>query len=176
MSHTPLTTELRSSYKRFADHIASLSPEDYRYTPEGRWSAAMQLHHIVLCVKPVLIVFSMDAATLKEKFGISGRASQTPEALFAGYAEKLGGGGKAPERFVPPAEETLSREQLISELSGMISSLITRIEAYGEQDLDTFCIPHPLLAALTFREMIYNMIHHVDHHKASVEKQLSVKV
>ncbi|MCW3083306.1 MAG: hypothetical protein JWP12_672 [Bacteroidetes bacterium] len=174
MNKQQIIESLQSKYHSFIDYINSLSTGEYVYSYQQKWTAGQQLEHIVLCVKPIVQVFSMDAAAIEKNFGSTDRISSTYEALLQEYTEKLKEGGKAPSRYVP--ESSLpDREVLTETLAKLIAELNSKIENFTEQELNRLCIPHPLLGNLTLREMLYNVIYHVQHHQEITFQNLKNK-
>jgi hypothetical protein len=155
---------LHKNYSSFITYIHDLSPGEYSFHNEEKWTAGQQLEHIVLCVKPLVQVFSMDKLTIEQNFGRSGKPGRTYEVLLENYLEKLKEGGKAPVRYVPEAITPNQRALLSETLTKLIQDLSSKIETFTEEELDSLLIPHPLLGNLTLREMLYNAAYHVQHH------------
>ena len=88
------------------------------------------------------------------------------------YKEKLKEGGKAPERYVPPAVSPDQRGLLSETLIKLTNKLYSKINSFTEQELDSLRIPHPLLGKLTLREMLYNAIYHVEHHQEQAKRNI----
>ena len=176
MNKSSIITSLTKNYDEFINYINSLSPEDYDYRFEQKWTAAEHLEHIVLCIKPLLRALSMDKLALEQNFGLSGRSSKSYEAILNKYLAKLNEGGKAPERYVPSSEEPVQKETLIGRLSNMLADLYSRIESFSEEELDSLMLPHPLLRNITLREMLYNTIYHVVHHHEQAKEHLAQRI
>jgi len=162
-------------YNTFIAYIRDLSDEEYLYAYQQKWTAGQQLEHIVLCVKPLVQVFSMDKAAIEKNFGAFAGPGRSYETLLALYHEKLQEGGKAPTRFVPETTGIDQRAALLETLTKLIHSLCAKIETFTEQELDTLCLPHPLLGNLTLREMLYNATYHVEHHLELAKQNLKNK-
>lgn len=164
MDRQEITSLLLANYSSFINYINTLTEDEFLYRHQGKWSAGQQLSHIVLCIKPIVMVFSMDNAEIEQRFGKRGKIDMGYEPLVEITLQKLKEGGKAPERFLP---ETVSLDQkavLTATLLEMIHELNTKINTFSDDTLDTLLIPHPLLGNVTLREMLYNVIHHVKHH------------
>ncbi|MFY9309171.1 MAG: DinB family protein [Bacteroidia bacterium] len=174
MTKSEITELLNENYNSFIYYLNGLTIEDYSFSHEYKWSAGQQLAHIVLCVKPIVQVFGMDTQTIKQNFGLSNGISRSYETLLDEYLKKLKEGGKAPERYVP---EPLidSKGILIEALTDMLKSLCLKINSFTEEELDILSIPHPLLGKLTLREMLYNVIYHVEHHHQLTEQNIQRK-
>lgn len=151
-------------YGDFVQYIAALSEANYAFHLPQKWNAAQQLEHIVLCVQPLVQVFSMDHGMIAQTFGTTSGTGRDYDTLLDEYQTKLKAGGKAPERFVP-AEVTATRSDLTGKLTHLVQKLSNAIDLFTEEELDTLCIPHPLLGNLSLREMLYNAIYHVQHHE-----------
>lgn len=166
---------LTQSYSSFTGYINGLTPEEYVFRYQQKWTAGQQLEHIVMCVKPLVQVFSMDQPAIEQNFGRTDRPGRSYEVLLTQYLEKLEEGGKAPERYVPQPDLTDQRAVLTETLAKMIKELCAQIENFTEQDLDSLCVPHPLLGSLTLREMLFNAIYHVEHHHKAAIRNLQHK-
>jgi hypothetical protein len=164
---------LNKNYSSFIDYINNLSVEEFVFACQQKWSAGQQLEHIVLCVKPLVQVLSMDKLSIKQNFGLPNGPGRTYEMLLKDYKVKLKEGGKAPDRYVPGTILLDQREILSKALTKMIKDLCSKMENFTEQDLDTLSIPHPLLGNLAMREMLYNAIYHVEHHHQLTRQNLA---
>lgn len=176
MNKQSIIDSLHQNYHSFVDYMNDLPDEEYTYRHQEKWTAGQQLEHIVLCIKPLVQVFSMDKPAIEQTFGSTEKpGGRSYEALMAEYKEKLGEGGKAPTRFVPKAAAPEQKEVLSGKLTKMIDDLGSKIQNFSEQELDTLFIPHPLLGNLTMREMLYNTIYHVEHHHEQAKQNLKNK-
>ncbi|HUM46045.1 MAG TPA: DinB family protein, partial [Chitinophagales bacterium] len=168
MNKAAIIRLLTDKYTSFINTINGLTEAEYQFSDQDKWTAGQQLQHLVLCVKPLVQVFSMGASAIAQNFGVSDRPGLTYEALLISYLEKLNQGGKAPDRYVPPAASQGEMVVLTDTLSQLIESLCGKIENFSEASLDSLYIPHPLLGKLTLREMLYNTIYHAEHHEKQV--------
>lgn len=175
MNKNTITDLLNENYVSFIDYINALTSEEYNFSFQNKWSAAQQLEHIILCVKPLVKVFGMEKTEIGQNFGKSDRPSRTYKVLLHEYLKKLNEGGKAPDRFVPVNIPANQKEVSTGLLKKMITDLCLLIEKFSEQELDAFYIPHPLLQNLTLREMLYNAIYHVEHHHEAAKQNLTAK-
>jgi len=164
---------LTKNYQSFINYINDLTPQEYAFSYQQKWTAAQQLEHMVLCVKPLVQVFSMDKPAIEQNFGVTDKPSRSYDVLLKDYLDKLGQGGKAPNRYVPETVLPEQRKELSDTLAKMIRELCAKIETFTEQELDTLCIPHPLLGNLTLREMLYNAAYHVQRHEEQTKQNLN---
>ncbi len=163
---------LTKNYSSFVTYINELTAEEFTFAYQEKWSAGQQLAHIVLCVKPLIKVYGMDKAMIAQNFGLSNRQSVTDNALLNSYNEKLNGVYKTADRYIPEPVLLNQRQDLTESLTKLIQNLCVSIENFTEEELDTLSIPHPLLGNLTLREMLYNAIHHVEHHQEATKQNL----
>lgn len=164
MTKQDITTAFTTNYTAFTHYINSLSESEYAFSYEGKWTAGQQLEHIVMCVKPLVQVFSMDKNAIAQTFGTTDKPGRDYDTLLSEYKTKLTEGGKAPSKFVPETTSVEQRQALSEKLPQLINSLNEKIETFTDAELDTLCIPHPLLGSISLREMLYNAIYHVQHH------------
>ncbi|CAN5806193.1 DinB family protein [soil metagenome] len=175
MNKQEISDALVVKHAAFTNYISELPADEYFFSNNGKWTAGQQLEHIVLCVDPILRVFSMEKPAIAQTFGRAERPGRTVEYLFLDYKEKLSQGGKAPTRFVPQTNSSPERITLSEKLSKLIIQLCSKIESFTDEELDSLLIPHPLLGNLTLREMLYNVNHHVDHHYEMTRQNLQNK-
>ncbi|MFK7813386.1 MAG: DinB family protein [Maribacter sp.] len=172
MKKLDLISSLELSYTTFINFINLLSDEDCNYLKDGKWSAGQHLDHLVLSTKAIVSVFKLDKVSIAEKFGHTTNSSRSYANLKALYFEKLEGGGKAPDRFVPDVKVIHQKSISCQNLNMHIDQLSSAIDNFSEDELDTLCIPHPLLGNLSLREMLYNAIYHAEHHQNLIAKML----
>jgi hypothetical protein len=172
MNKQAITEALTANHNSFIHYLNDLSAEDYLFSHQQKWTAGQQQVHIILCVKALVYVFSMDKPMIAQTFGKADRSSRTYETLLADYLQKLNEGGKAPTRFVPEPVAADQQKALNEKLEKLVKELCAKIETFTEAELDSLLIPHPLLGNLTLREMLYNAICHVEHHHEAAKRNL----
>jgi hypothetical protein len=163
---------LTKNHASFVAYMNELKREEFEFAHQEKWSAGQQLAHIVLCVKPLVKVFGMDKEVIAQNFGLSNRESASEKVLFDSYKEKLSGTYKTADRYLPEVVLLNQRQDLTENLTKLIQSLCVNIASFTETELDSLFIPHPLLGNLTLREMLYNAIHHVEHHQEATKNNL----
>ena len=165
-----LKIKIQENYKTFLDFISNLSDDLFVKSKVEKWTAGQQLEHIYLSVKPVRQALSLPKFLLIILWGKANRKSRNYDELVIKYLGKLSNGGKAPTRFIPDEVHLEKRPKLKELFSKEISRLNRKIDNFSESELDKFVLPHPLLGKLTFREMLYFTIYHVEHHQKSIEE------
>lgn len=163
---------LKENYKSFTNYLNDLKETDFNYRFEDKWTAGQQLDHIILCVNPLILVFSMDKSMIEQNFGTSNKRHRNYDTLQSDYLVRIKKGGKAPGQYLPVKISFTQKDILCEKLLNMITVLCSKINDFKEEDLDALCIPHPLLGLLTMREMLYNVIYHVEHHQRQAKRNL----
>lgn len=172
MNKSEIQQQLRENHTRFIKSILALSDADFLKSNQGKWTAGQQLEHIVKSVSPVNLGFSLPSFLLKIVFGKANRPSKSYDALVEKYHSKLAAGGKSSAPFIPKAVRVADKEKLARRLHALVDSLAVRTGSLTDEQLDLLILPHPLLGKLTFREMLYFTIYHVQHHEAQVSQNL----
>lgn len=175
MNRSAIQHALTQNHAAFVDYMHGLSEADFLFRNGTKWTAGQQLQHIVVCVKPLVQVLNMPKPMIAENFGVSNRSSISVEEHVRQYEEKLAEGGKAPSRFVPEEVHFNQRAELCDQLTQLVAGLNAQLETFSEAEMDHFCIPHPLLGAITLREMMYNAFSHVEHHHTQAKLNLEAK-
>lgn len=172
MNRQAIIEQLQIHHAEFRHLLASLNKTNYLAAPEGKWSAGQQLDHICRSVGPVNMALGLPGFVLRLLFGKANRPSRSYEGLVEKYKAKLAQGGRASGRFVPAKVAWAEREKLLRRLEAQVASLCRKIEKTDEAQLDMLILPHPLLGKLTFREMLFFTIYHVQHHQSLVLRGL----
>ncbi len=173
MQKAELIQLLKDNHQEFIDQLRLLSDADFCFAPEGKWSAAQQLDHIIKSISPVSMAMSLPSGLLQLLFGKANRPSRSYAALVEKYTLKLNEGGRASGRFIPGNHNADNRDALVAKLNRLTQKLCEKVNHYSEASLDRILLPHPLLGKLTLREMIYFTAYHVKHHGKLVAKGLS---
>ena len=161
-----------------ASFFGSLTPDEVVLRVESAWTAAEQLAHLNTVVSAVAKGFAASRLILRIRYGRSRSSRRTHTALRDDYRALLAQGGRATGPFVParhdlaPAEIEAHRQGLLARWGRVNGRLQKALEPWGEKNLDTIRLPHPLLGKITAREMIYFTVYHSEHHVAATKKRL----
>lgn len=172
MTKSEIQTLLKENHIRFTNYVTSLSDSDFLFSNNGKWTAGQQLEHLVKSVRPVALAFRIPAFLSRVIFGKANRPSKDYPALIEKYKQKLAAGGRATTPFIPRSIFPNDRTKLVVKLNSLVKSLVKHIDSFSEQQLDQLILPHPLLGKLTFREMLYFTIYHVEHHEKHILQNL----
>lgn len=163
---------LVASHELFISEVSRMPTEVFEYALPGKWSAAVQLAHLSLCLEALSKALQLKEA-LAEKFGVIDRPLMSTMDLVKYYREQLAGGGKAPERFIPQVVTIADRDEWIGRVRAVTKSIKDDLLHFQEDDLDRLALPHPFLGKLSIREMMYLLTFHAPYHLAQVKYQLS---
>ncbi|MES2592278.1 MAG: DinB family protein [Bacteroidota bacterium] len=172
MNKLEIISKLTKNHEGFAALVDGLNNTDFMMAPESKWTAGQQLDHIFRSVSPVTLAFTLPKFVPSLMFGKANRSSRDYTGLIEKYEVKLREGGKASGRFVPKTVDVDQKVILKNKLLKTVKKLAKKINNCTEQELDTYILPHPLLGKLTFREMLYFTIYHVEHHQKLVLRNL----
>jgi len=164
---------ITKSYDSFVSYVNGLTLEEFAFVYQQKWTAGQQVQHLILSVKPLVKILSMDKPVIEQMFGLSAKPSVTYDVLINNINEKLQQGGKAPDRFLPEAILPEQKNEVCETLTKLIQELNVLIQNFTEEELDTLVLPHPLLGKITMREMLYVTIDHVEHHHVLTRENLT---
>ena len=132
--------------------------------PEGAWTAGQHLLHMIKSTKPLAVGAGYPRLILRVKFGKVLEPSLSYEDLVKKYTDAIAAGGQATGVYVPREVTKEERELLVKRFKTEMSVLVNNLHKWSEKNLDNTAVPHPLIGKLTFREMLYFTIYHMEHH------------
>lgn len=175
MKAKEISEALLRHHQEFMDSVGRLNKEDFEYAAEGKWSAGQQMEHLLMSTKALKPAFKVPRFILKQRFGTANRPSRDYEGLVKRYEERLNAGGKAPAPYVPNPAPFTEQTRLSKSIMDVVNSLAKSISKWDEAALDKYILPHPLLGKVTFREMMYFTIYHVQHHHKIIFRELKAR-
>lgn len=162
--------------KGFAELILTAQPvadSTFFKKLDSKWSAADNVEHLVLSVKPLNLAFRLPKFILLF-FGKPNRPIRTYDELVKKYLERLHAGGRATSAFVPKSNYQ-DKRLLLENFKQMNQGFIKSLSKWTDADLDRYLIPHPLLGKLYVREMLYFTIYHTQHHLKAIESCAAIR-
>ena len=165
-----ITTALKARFDEAAAFFAGRPDNTFCTAPPERWTEGQHLDHLIRSAKPLNLALRLPRIALRMKFGTAKAPGETMEALAARYEATLAAGGKASGRFVPPAVAREDKPQLLEALRHEGERLVEVAQAWSEEDLDKYVLPHPLLGDLTVRGMLFFTYHHMGHHLETLSR------
>ena len=155
---------LSADCQTFIDIANSLSDEKFHNHTNDKWSVAEVIQHLYLSARPVARLMTGPREVLLQ-WGKADWPSRTYTELASAYAEILGTGVKAPVTMSPRMEDMqVEKGVIVGRFAGIYQALIEAIETWSEQELNTYCMPHPVLGKLTVQEMLLFTSIHTQHH------------
>jgi hypothetical protein len=156
---------------------ADLAP-DLFVSPYGNaWSPADNLRHLIKSTTPVSRALALPASALETMFGRASEPSASYVALRDRYRSLLAGGVDAgeyaPSPVAVPDEQAAWQREIVSACRDALADLATVVARWEDGDLDRYRLPHPLLGALTVREMLIFTVYHYEHHRANVSRRMA---
>lgn len=172
MTKQELIERFGQNHRSLINYIDALTPGEFVYSHNEKWTAGQQLSHIYLCLKPIAQALA-SKDFIVQTFGKIERPTLAYDTVIDHYLSALASGGKAPDRFVPETLDPGNKAVLIGDLSAILQTIQQQLDSYTEDELDTLVLPHPLLGKLTIRELFYLMTYHATHHHKQTEQNLA---
>lgn len=156
--------ELAQAFQEVREHIEALPETSYLSRPDGRWSPAENLEHLLLSTFPVAAALRKEPAFF-DQFG-SPQLSEIADyaGLKARYKSILQTGLKAPARFVPEDAKVYQKAQHLEQWDAVGEKLQDATGKWSERDLNEKAMMHPALGVISVRQMLYFTILHTYHH------------
>jgi hypothetical protein len=168
---------LTASENEVADFFTSLSSAELTLRVGTAWTAFEQLDHLTRAVQAVARRFAAPKFLLRLRFGRSQRPGRSYIQLRDAYRERLAAGGRASGPFIPTAVDLAAasietrRNDLVGAWRRRNGRLRDALGSWSEKQLDTIRLPHPLLGAISAREMLYFTIYHAEHHLTATRRR-----
>ena len=140
---------------------------------EGDWSPSDNVDHLIKSQRTLASALGLPKEKLVELFGLVVAPSRSYEHICEIYRQALADGGAASGRYLPdqqsPSPDVAEsvKSDLLASWSESGERLLVGATAWGESDLDGYLLLHPLLGALTVREMLFFNIYHNRRHASS---------
>lgn len=139
--------------------------------PDGAWTAGQHLLHMIKSTKPLAVGAGYPRILLRLKFGKVKTPSLGYNQLVKKYTDAIAAGGQATGVYVPRIVRNEEREVLVKRFKAEMNTLVNNTHKWTEKNLDNTAVPHPLIGKLTFREMLYFTIYHMEHHRKILEER-----
>lgn len=141
------------------------------------WSPAENVRHLTKSIKAVSRGLHMPRLLLRVAFGKANRPSCSLQQIIVDYRAALAKGGTA-GKFAPsdrPAtvNPDAERARIMDEHAQAVTDFCSAAAGWTENALDDYRLPHPLLGALTVREMLLFTLYHNRHHVDNVRRYLA---
>ncbi|GAB3773814.1 DinB family protein [Spirosoma horti] len=162
--------QLGTTSQSFIGWTDGLTDEQFWAKPGGKWSVAEGIQHLYLSARPVARLLAGPREVL-DQWGRADTPSRSYQEIALAYRMVLATGVKAPESMLPRTDDMqLSRVELVERFRSIYQSLIDATDNWSANELDEYCIPHPVLGKLTVQEMLYFTSLHTEHHRELMQK------
>ncbi|MVM28939.1 DinB family protein [Spirosoma sp. HMF4905] len=166
---------LAADCQAFINAVNSLSDEQFQKQIDDKWSVAEVMQHLYLSARPVARLMVGPREVLMQ-WGNADWPSRTYAEIVSAYEKRLGMGAKAPATMSPrPEDIQVGKSEMVQRFAGIYQALIDAMETWSQQELTTYCIPHPALGKLTVQEMLLFTSIHTQHHLKLLYGQEVVK-
>lgn len=168
MAKSDLIKEIQDQCRELHQLMAGCDETMLNRKPGEKWSMAEQAEHLCKSVSPVNLAMALPKIT----FYVFGRVSfsRPYDEIVTIYRSKLDSGARASSAFVPPAGKQWAKSDLLARFDQAHETYVKRLNAWTEEDLDTYRLPHPIIGALTMREMAFFTRYHLGHHYRSMRQ------
>ena len=167
MTQQQIIEKLQTIFAEVEKNGASFSEDAFfKRPPTGKWSAAENIQHLFLSAKPLVGLFGKPDF-MKQQWGESNRPSTGYDDVVKIYLEKIGNLGAAVPAYVPDGLCATQSEQLAN-LHSIHQKFLERASALGDEVLDNYQVPHPLIGLLTVREFLYFTHYHTSRHNDTI--------
>ncbi|WP_299464493.1 DinB family protein [uncultured Microscilla sp.] len=170
-SKLDIIEHITQAFDQVSGFMYNLTSAQFMQGPADQWSVGQHLHHLVLSTLPINDLLLGNIEHLKV-FGTPERASWNYKQLVKQYQTFLTQGAKAKKGFVPAKLTPHDKQEVIEAFVQAKEALILAIEQWDDDQLDNYCIPHPLLGKLSVREMLFFTIYHTRHHLRGIKRLL----
>lgn len=168
MTKETLKNTLENSFKSIANDVENIEEAKF-FAPIGeKWSVAENILHLTQSVKMFNQAMALPKPFLEQQFGKIDRPTFSYDDTVAKYQEVLSTGVVARGAFVPNMPENPSKEILMNSFLKHHQALADFLNDWSEEDLDQYCVKHPVLKNLSIREFYYFMNYHTLHHRKAI--------
>lgn len=154
-----------------ANYCTALTDERFFYAPPGKWSAALQVKHLIIATNMAKLPFILPKPIVRWVGGKAKKASRPYEELVETYKTKLAQGGKASGKYIPkPLATNYGKQRLLTDFTTAMHQLgLSLRRRWNDQQPDQYTVSHPLLGKITLRELCYFTIYHAEHHLGTIK-------
>ncbi|MEO5890243.1 MAG: hypothetical protein ABIQ31_08320 [Ferruginibacter sp.] len=173
MTKQLIIRELSERHVIFVNYVLSLSYKEFMFSFQNKWTAGQQMDHLCRATAILPLAFTIPRFITSLIFGQAKRAPVEYDELVTKYLLRLEKGAKANAVFIPKKIPYGYRIDLADKLLKKVSKINAAIDLISEKDLDLAVLPHPILGKITYREMLYFTMYHVNHHCALTKKYVA---
>ena len=166
-SKEEMTSAIELESVAVADFFQAIAQDEFFKAPQGIWTPADNLVHLIKSISPIGRALSVPKTALRLRFGKAKHRSQNLAGVRAAYMTFADAGQAiSTPAFEPQVTEhtAAERERILTKWGQKNKALVAGMGSWSEEDLDFYQLPHPLLGNLTVREMLFFTLYHNMHH------------
>lgn len=161
---------LKTEIASVVDWVKNQADEHFEYAPAEKWTTGQHVDHLLKSTQPLNFALVLPKTALKDRFGSLNRAAKSYVETLEWYESELAKGRlQAMGKFVPAVIGLDQKQELLQTFLDEGEKLIAILEKWSENELDNYCIPHPLLGNMTVREILFFTVFHTLHHCNSLK-------
>jgi hypothetical protein len=161
---TDVAEQLQAVFLEYSLFLEGIDEKKLFEKVSGKWNIAQQTDHLTIANTVTAIGFNTPKVAIKTLFGLSNRNSYSYDEVVFRYQSKLTAGAKASFAFQPKLSLFPNKKLLITLWNRSVDGLLKAVNAWNEDDLDSYQLSHPILGKITMHEMLHFTIYHVRHH------------
>ena len=135
---------------------------------DKKWSISQNIDHLNKSNRLTTIGYKTPKMVLSVLFGKSKTGSRSTQEIIQLYNDHLQKGAKPPALFEATNWISSSNTDLFKKYNEQIPSLKSSIEDWSEEDLNRYCMKHPILGKITAKEMLSFTVYHQFHHMRTI--------
>ncbi|TMM31423.1 DinB family protein [Polaribacter aestuariivivens] len=166
---------LEEKHQILFDWLQNQPEEIWEKAPEGKWTTAQQIQHLVDSLQLLNNALSYPRFFLKHKFGLCNRETRDYDFIVKNYQKKLIENKDQAAFFNRKLKKPVlkNRERLLNRLQIQNKKLQYKVNKISDLNLDTLVIPHPLMGKMTIREIVMWTAYHTEHHTNILKEKYS---
>lgn len=150
-------------------YLKNVDSSSFKKSKNGKWSIAQNIDHLTLSNSITTIGLRMPVFALNTLYKKPTRNAWNYDEVVWKYQLQLNTGAKASLPFVPKLGYIPVKSILVRLWKLSCVALLKSLDAWSENDLDTYIIPHPIIGKITARELLYFTIYHCKHHLQTMQ-------
>lgn len=169
-SHSEISAALSAEFTAVHDYFAAIAPKKFFAAPVNVWTPADNLDHLIRSCSPVAFGLKAPKTALRLRFGKPKHQSRTLPKVRSDYVDgALASGGQASGPYLPKYS---SKNKLLKKWSNLAQPFQAGLARWSDAQLDQYQAVHPLLGAMTVRELLFFTLYHNMHHVNDVQRLL----
>ena len=171
-----ITTAFGMEVTAVHNFFAAIDEDHFFAAPDGVWSPADNLVHLIKSCSPVIMALNLPKTILRIRFGWVNQASRTLAQVQDTYVnDALANGGQAGGSFLPEVTDDHSpahKVRILTKWQEKGAAFQPALAKWSDAALDSYSLSHPLLGKMTVCEIMFFTLYHNLHHVNDVQRLL----